>query len=202
MEYIDSKHGLNLEEFEIYDDGRSKRLDQESLKEYWTQKPERKMDIPFWANADGVVQKIIRQEANVSITPSLESRRSPSLLYHNAMSESPQAGGVMTPSTDTSSELEPPDQIFQPLCYRATPPTEISQDTLSPSHDQSHTQRGRAIKLGKRQLDATKKVAGSRVNKGQQKFRMSWKPAMGLRSRKIMLFYELGSDGNVIQHRP
>ncbi|KAL9594241.1 MAG: hypothetical protein Q9219_007143 [cf. Caloplaca sp. 3 TL-2023] len=200
MEYLNSRHCLRPEELKVQAGERSKRLDQKSLERYWIQRPEETtIEIPFWAKADGVVRQILRQQADqdAPISPSPTPPRTPSLLYDDPMSNSPSAENTLTTSMDTSMELESTDHVLNDFYHRGATQFEDTQSDHSTNHekrmlgdrkDKPNAKRPRAIMKG----------AGPRASKGARITKAYWKPAMGVRSRKVSKFYELGCDGIAI----
>ncbi|KAL8858978.1 MAG: hypothetical protein Q9178_004459 [Gyalolechia marmorata] len=83
MTFLSSQNHVNPEKIKLEEGDKSKRLEQEVLEHYWGRRsPGPQMKLPFWANADGVVQHIIHQDeyrnASASLSPS--PRRTASLL--------------------------------------------------------------------------------------------------------------------------
>lgn len=204
MEHLNNRFELKPEDLKIRDIDGSKRLDQESLERAWTQRSEgTPMDIPFWAKGDEVVQQIIRQDTSHSrsTTPYETPLRTPSLLSESGVNSSPSADDLITASVDTSMELEPPGQEPESLDYHTSPLSKVPSRDPRSSHEGVHMQNGRTRKMKKRRLGATRMEIDGRINKGLQRLAKSWKPAMGLRSRRVIKFYELGSNGKLDDYR-
>ncbi|KAL9013850.1 MAG: hypothetical protein Q9173_001479 [Seirophora scorigena] len=204
MEYTSNVHHLEPEDVKIQDTDKSKRLDQELLEQYWIRRPDNpKLDIPFWAKADGVVQQIIRQSGRqeASISPSPSPLQTPSLLSDYPVSASPSADDVVTDSTNTSIEIEGANYIIRLPCPHEAPLTHVSQDEFPTGDSKKHILKGRPRELRKRRPRATTKAAVWHASKDSRIIKSSWKPAMGLRSRNVTEFYELGCDGKGAYYR-
>ena len=215
MAYLDSEHHLKPEDLKIDDGNESKRLEKKSLERAWDRIPvEAPMKIPFWANADSVLQQIIHQDAchKQSITPNEPPVRTPSLLSDTTMGVSPSPDGPKTASMDIHMELEPSEErLRSPYTYEtplSEPPSQLlsklssgvcPSDPLS-SWETSRTPSGLSGKL-KRRPKATAQAQRWRINKSSRGAKRSWKPAMGLRSRNIQIFYELGCNSKMINNR-
>ncbi|KAL8725591.1 MAG: hypothetical protein Q9166_007256 [cf. Caloplaca sp. 2 TL-2023] len=117
MNYLNHQNILKPEELKIKEGDRSKRLDQDILERHWVQKSqERPLRVPFWANADGVVQQIIRQDSR-------QNRPAPPLLpcVHNPycgnpfcgepISSSPSVEDITMTSTNTSLNEDETDRL-------------------------------------------------------------------------------------------
>lgn len=199
MAFLNSRNRLKPEEIEIEEGDRSKRLDQEVLERYWTQNSQgRQMKIPFWANADGVVQQIIHQDAcrNPSTSPSPPPLRTPSLLYNEPRNGSPSQEHVTTTATtSTSTELDSGSQILR---GPETPLSEFSQSAPADSHKDERKPRSLSGNLSRTPLKAKARLAGPRPGRDSRVTKRSWKPAMGLRSCQVTKFYELAWDGSAI----
>ncbi|KAL8727618.1 MAG: hypothetical protein Q9166_005926 [cf. Caloplaca sp. 2 TL-2023] len=193
---LDSRHRLKPDEIKIREGDKSKRLDQGDLEQYWGQerfRQEPQMKIPFWANADGVVQKIIHQgpdRRDVSISPSPSPPlRTPSLLYNNTASGPPSfEDTTMTDPTstfaDVGSDSQAPPDPEKPL-------SELPQSGPADSHKGERESTGIVGKLIKARRKPKGGIVGRRPVANARVTKRSWKPAMGLRSSKVTKFYEL-----------
>ncbi|KAI4145419.1 MAG: hypothetical protein LQ341_002399 [Variospora aurantia] len=205
MEYSSRIHHLEPEDIKIQDTDKSKRLDQELLEQCWIRRPDNPtMDIPFWAKADGVVQQIIRQNAcqEAPISPSPSPLQPPSLLSDNTVSASPSANDVVPDLMKTSMEVESADHSVRLPYPHEAPLMQVSSKKLPTSYSEKHIRNGRPGELRKRRPKPISKAADWHAGKDSRIIKTSWKPALGLRSRNITKFYELGCDGKVASNRP
>lgn len=191
IEYLGNRHYIDSEKVTIKKTDKSRRLDQELLERRWIRRP---LDVPIndippWFKADGVVQQMIRQSAHqdTSISFSPSPGRTPSLLYDHPVSSSPSSDEAVTASMDTSVEIANADHNVVTPCFQEEPPLDI----LARDSNECGLQ-ARADGLRKRRPKATTKTVYRRTGKGSRIAKVSWKPAMGLRSRNISRFYELG----------
>lgn len=187
--FLNSQNHLRPEEIKIQEVHKPKRLDQEVLEQYWAQRSQGpQMEIPFWANADGVVQQIMHQDAcrDASISPSPSPRRTPSLLYSENVSGSASLEDIATTvSTCTSSEFGSGDQALR---GSETPLSELSQSGPADSHKDERRSTELSGKLAKKRPKA---IAGWRSGGNTRVTKRSWRSAMGLRSSQVTRFYEL-----------
>ncbi|KAL8722594.1 MAG: hypothetical protein Q9225_000950 [Loekoesia sp. 1 TL-2023] len=198
MAFLNSRHHLRPEALKIEEGEKSKRLDQEILEKCWTQESQgAPMRIPFWANADEVLQQVIRQDAcqNPSISPSPSPLHTPSVLHDEPVRSSPSAEAIVTASTNTSTELESENQAPRAT---ETPLSELSKSVHTDSHSEERRPQGYGDKLAMTRPKAHRGATGYRFGGNSRITKRSWRPAMGLRSRKATKFYELARDGSAI----
>ncbi|KAL8830861.1 MAG: hypothetical protein Q9170_005544 [Blastenia crenularia] len=206
IEYLGNRHYIDSEKVEIQETDRSRRLDGELLEQHWMRRP---LDVPIrdvapWFKTDVVVQQMMRQNAcqDTPISPSLSPMRVPSLSYDDYPSGSPSAEEAVTDSIDTTMEIEAMDHNLRvpvPVLY---PQVELlSQPDFQASSTKQPISQGRAEKLRQRRSGAPTKTEDWRANRGSGISKLSWKPAMGLRSRKVSKFYELGYNSEVKDYR-
>ncbi|KAL8934835.1 MAG: hypothetical protein Q9216_005711 [Gyalolechia sp. 2 TL-2023] len=199
IDYLGARHYIDSEKVEIKETDKSRRLEQELLEQHWMRMPlEVPMrDIPPWFKADGVVQQIIRQSAlrDTSISPSPSPERTPSLLYDHPTSVSPtsvspSANKAATASMDTSVEVEEEDHTLNKSC-----PQDELHSNVSAGNSKELVPKACAGSLQQKRPRATKGTEYRRVARGSRITKISRKPAMGLRSRNSLKFYELGPNG-------
>ena len=198
MAFSRFQNRLNPEELNIKEGDKSNRLDQEILEKYWTMdSPETPTRIPFWASAEGVVQYILRQDTRqippTSPSPSLS--QTPGLLYDEPTGSPLSAEDNTMTSTSTSSDSNPGHSA---LYAREVPSLESS--ILAPANNY---RRRLGPKAQGRQRRKPHPKATLRVTSRPQSSRSGitkarWRPAMGLRSRTVTVFYQLALDGKTI----
>ncbi|KAL8917468.1 MAG: hypothetical protein Q9172_005835 [Xanthocarpia lactea] len=198
MTFLSSQNHVDPEKIKLEEGDKSKRLEQEVLEHYWGRRsPGPQMKLPFWANADGVVQRIIHQDeyrnASTSLSPS--PRLTASLLYNEPASGSPSLeGSTTTLSTRSSTGSRSENQAFRP----ETPLSELSQSRPADHHKDERRPIGQSGKLVKPDPKKKAGVAARRSSRNSRVTKTSWRPAMRLRSSQVTKFYELAWNGSAI----
>ncbi|KAL8813517.1 MAG: hypothetical protein Q9200_000191 [Gallowayella weberi] len=173
LDYISKQYHVGPEDIKIQDTDKSKRLDQEDWERYMAWNPvDATVETPYWARGDPVLRQ-----------------------NQASRSGSPSADDPVTDLANTSIEdnvVEPIDRLPQ---SPDTPLMQVSQSELPNTETARHTPKGRRDELRKGRPGASTKAADWRSRKHSRITKSSWKPAMGLRSRKVTTFYKLGCDG-------
>lgn len=188
-----SRHLLRPEELKIEDGDKSRRLNQETLEKYWTQKSQGiPIDIPFWAKADEVVQKIIHQDAHrtASVSHASPTVHTPSLLYDESAKGSSPSENIKDISINVSAEVKSGSQEHH-IIYNSETPFSEGYGVPTVGFSKERGQVGQAGKRTSRCPKAPAKPPGWDTGRGSRVTKVSWKPAMGLRCRKITRFYRL-----------
>ena len=184
MQILGDQHCLRPEELRIHGDDESKRLSQDALEQHWVRWSEgATTNIPVWAKEDTVLQQIISQDACQSVPLSL----APSLMHGEFASSTSSSASVLKGQSDMSTKLLPTDRAPHPLSDRETPASQACSYALLHGRRMSRLFPSELNKVYKhRSKIITTRSKAPRVAKA------SWKPSMGLRSRKMSTFYELG----------
>ncbi|KAL8790344.1 MAG: hypothetical protein Q9213_000696 [Squamulea squamosa] len=190
MTHLNHHNVLKPEELKIGEGIKSHRLDQETLERYWIQNSqEAPLKIPFWANADHVVQQIIHQDARpeIPISPS-PTVRTPSLLFEAHVSGSSSLEDITMSSTNTSVESEPKEQAFG---NDEDPLLETFQSRYTNSRTKRNRSNNKPEKPSKPHPIASTTVSGWGMDRSSRITKRALRPATGLRSRKITKFCQL-----------
>ncbi|KAL9008742.1 MAG: hypothetical protein Q9173_006162 [Seirophora scorigena] len=198
MAFSRSQNRLNPEELNIKEGDKSNRLDQKTLEKYWTMdSPETPRRIPFWASAEGVVQYNLRQDTRqippTSPSPSLS--QTPGLLYDEPTGSPLSTEDITMTSTSTSSDSNPGNPA---LYARQIPSLESSILAPANSHRRKVGPKAQARQRRKPHLKTTLRVTSRPQSSSSGIAKARWRPAMGLRSRTVTVFYQLSLDGKTI----
>lgn len=184
MTFLNNQHPVRLDQVKIEEGQKSRRLDQEMLEKSWTRNISQQapMRVPFWANADPVVQSILRQDIcwNASPSPSQPPSSIPILLHGEPATISPT-----TARTSMSTRAE--SQSHAPYLAAAIPSDSPPSDAADVNRDKRKS-KGNAGRRTTTNPKAPKEVAGRRLKRDSRIAKRSWRPAMGLRSRTSQNF--------------
>lgn len=205
MDYLARRRVVRIEDLEIEEGARSRRLDQDTLEEVWAMASQQDLrDIPFWAKADPVVRQLLdsrspspapkfRISGNRPLTPisppfgnidmneqgtrTTISCNSPRSTYEHHNGQTPSSNSS-PPSCQVSFQAEP-EQLS------ATSPSLNSKTKPKTKHSSPNGETSRML--------ARIAKATARIQK------RSHKPSSSTRSHNITYFYELGLSGSVIR---
>ncbi|KAL8975224.1 MAG: hypothetical protein Q9197_000527 [Variospora fuerteventurae] len=188
MAFSRFQNRLNPEELNIKEGDKSNRLDQKTLEKYWTMdSPETPRKIPFWASAEG---QDTRRIAPTSPSPSLS--QTPGLLYDEPTDSPLSAEDTTETSTTTSSDS---NTGHSALYARGIPSLESSILAPANNHHRKLGPQAQARQRRKRHPRTTLRVTSRPQSSISGITKARWRPAMGLRSRTVNVFYQLAPDG-------
>ncbi|KAL9017896.1 MAG: hypothetical protein Q9185_004757, partial [Variospora sp. 1 TL-2023] len=191
MAFSRFQNRLNPGKLNFKEGDKSNRLDQEALEKYWTMdSPETPGKIPFWASAEG---QDTRRIAPTSPSPSLS--QTPGLLYDEPTDSPFSAEDTTKTSTTTSSDS---NTGHSALYARGIPSLESSILASANNHHRKLGPQAQARQRRKRHPRTTLRVTSRPQSSISGITKARWRPAMGLRSRTVNVFYQLAPDGKTI----
>ncbi len=195
MDYLARRRVVRIDDLEIEEGARSRRLDQDTLEKVWAMASQQDFrDIPFWAKADPVVRQLL-DSRSPSPTPKL-------LISGNR---------PLTPTSPPFGDIDMDEQGTRTTISCNSPrSTYEHRNGQTPSSNSSAPSCQVPIQAEPKKLSATSQSVNPKT-KSKTKHsspeassttriqKRSRKPASSTRSHNITYFYELGPSGSVIR---